>query len=72
MDLYGGPSNSQTKSLAPALLLSNSSLHILVLTLAFSSVSGMQVYLSSFHFYEYLVFLKKYNHPFLNGSITLL
>lgn len=56
MDLYGGPSNSQTKSLAPALLLSNFSLHILVLTLAFSAVSGMQVYLSSFHFYEYLVF----------------
>lgn len=64
MDLYGGPSNSQTKTLAPALLLSNFSLHILVLTLAFSSVSGMQVYLSSFHFYEYLVFLKNTSTPF--------
>lgn len=56
MDLYGGPSNSQTKTLAPALLLSNFSLHILVLTLTFSLVSGMQVYLSSFHFYENLFF----------------
>lgn len=72
MDLYGGPSNSQTKTLAPALLLSNFSLHILVLTLTFSLVSGMQVYLSSFHFYENLFFKKKYKHPFLNGSITLL
>lgn len=46
---------AKQKNLAPALLLSNFSLHILVLTLTFSLVSGMQVYLSSFHFYENLV-----------------